>query len=112
MNPGTQPEHSEPGEPSGGGERRNHARRRPPTACADCQLDRPPYVYMEDGKHYCVECALLVVETERIYPAGQRAEDITLGELLRDRLRILPRLSHDRRAELNPDDPQEEPRAS
>ena len=79
-------------------ERRTHTRRQAPTACADCELPKPPYVYMEDGRHYCIECALLVVETERIYPAGQRAEDITLGELLRDRFRLLPRAPRDRRA--------------
>jgi hypothetical protein len=87
--------------------------RQAPTACADCQLAKPPYVYLEDGKHYCVECALLVVTTERIYPAGRRAEDITLAELLRERLRLLPRLPRDRRAAPNPQhDVREEPKAS
>ena len=94
-------------------ERRKYGRRKPPVACADCERPIPPYVFLEDGKHYCVECALLVVETERIYPAGRRAEDVTLGELLRERLRLVPRVPRDRRAAYNPrDDMRNQPEAS
>ena len=95
-------------------ERRKFSRRQAPAACADCERPIPPYVYLEDGKHYCVECALLVVETERIYPAGRRAEDVTLGELLRERLRLLPRVPRDRRSRPDPRDDvrKEQPEAS
>src|SRR5688500_68762 len=85
------------GDPANRVERRESVRRVPPAACEACQLARPPYVYLENKKHYCVECALVVVTTERIYPAGRREEDITLGELLRERIRLLPRLPRDRR---------------
>jgi hypothetical protein len=73
-------------------------RRQPPAACAACRQESPPYVYLENQQHYCVDCALVTITSERIYPAGQRAEDITLADLLRDRFRVLPSLQPDRPA--------------
>jgi hypothetical protein len=107
-----QSDHSGPDRPVYRLERRKNARRHAPAACADCERPIPPYVYLEDGKNYCVECALLVVETERIYPAGRRKEDVTLGELVRERLRVLPRVPLDRRAEpASQDDARKEPKS-
>jgi hypothetical protein len=60
------------------------ARRKQPIACAGCRRVYPPYVYAENGKDYCVDCAKESFNLMRIRPAGQREGDITLEQLLED----------------------------
>lgn len=60
------------------------ARRQQPMACASCRRVYPPYVYAENGKDYCRDCAKATFKLLHIRPAGQREDDITLNELLED----------------------------
>lgn len=59
-------------------------RRRQPLGCAGCKRINPPYVYAENQKDYCLDCAKLNLEVLRLYPAGKRTDDITLQDLLLD----------------------------
>jgi len=45
--------------------------------CAGCSRRTPPYVYMSNGKDYCVPCARQVARVMRVFPAGRRDGDIT-----------------------------------
>lgn len=67
-------------------------RRQVPKACAQCAEPSPDYVYMDDHAHYCVECAVMLVLTRKAYPAGRRAEDFAIEQLVRDRLRWAARI--------------------
>ena len=67
-------------------------RRREPLACAGCKQVNSPYVYMENDKEYCVECALTNLAVLRLYPAGKRDTDIKLEDLVRDHAEVLKRL--------------------
>ena len=96
MNAGTSPEDLGPSARTHLDQRRRD-RRQIPASCGLCELAKPPYVYLEDGEHYCVDCALLVATTEQSYPAAWRAEDITLEELLREHSLLPPHPSTDRR---------------
>lgn len=55
---------------------------KPPYLCANCRLNRPPAVFMENGNYYCKPCAVRCYELLHIRPAGRRAEDITLAQLI------------------------------
>lgn len=46
---------------------------------------------MDDDRDYCLDCAEVMVVTAGVYPAGQRAEEREVQQLLRDRLRLLTR---------------------
>jgi hypothetical protein len=60
------------------------ARRREPMKCAGCQRANPPYVYAENGKDYCVDCAKKNFDLLRLKPAGKRDGDLTLTDVLED----------------------------
>ncbi len=51
--------------------------RRPPVQCAGCKRPSDRYVYLQNGKDYCIPCALAVRASLGIRPAGRRADDIT-----------------------------------
>ncbi len=77
-----------PPEPGEEGPRVDRAdRRTPPEACAQCHEQRTEYVYMENQAHYCIDCAVVLVLTRKTFPAGRRAEDFAIEQLVRDRLR-------------------------
>ena len=50
--------------------------RTPVPRCANCQRPQPPYVYFENGKHYCMSCASSVRWNLGIPIAGRRSDDI------------------------------------
>lgn len=50
--------------------------------CAHCDRSDAPYVYMNDGQHYCVRCARKMLMVDGLRPAGRRADDLTLDEVL------------------------------
>jgi len=50
--------------------------RRPILRCAACGNVAPPYVYMSNGKDYCVPCARRLSGWMDVKPAGTRADDI------------------------------------
>lgn len=64
-------------------------RRSVPEACAGCQQYAPPYVYMDDERHYCVRCAAIAVTMDGIYPAGRRESDLPINQMVWDELRLL-----------------------
>ena len=45
--------------------------------CAGCARRMAPYVYMSNGKDYCLPCARQVAFVMRLVPAGKRADDVT-----------------------------------
>ncbi|MEZ4501058.1 MAG: hypothetical protein R3C39_00320 [Dehalococcoidia bacterium] len=49
--------------------------------CAGCSRRTPPYVYMSNGKDYCLPCAKQVARIMRVHPAGKRADDIKTLDL-------------------------------
>ena len=59
------------------------ALRRPPRSCFACNRARPPFVYAENGHDYCIECAERSLLELGRRPAGHRADDVTLEDLLR-----------------------------
>ncbi len=44
--------------------------------CRSCRSPQPPYVYFENGKHYCMSCASAVRWKIGIPIAGRRTDDI------------------------------------
>ena len=56
--------------------------RRPVIQCFGCRQVRPPYIYMENGRDYCLPCARASFELMHLRPAGQRGEDLTIDDLL------------------------------
>ena len=60
-------------------------RRAPIPGCHACSAARSPYAYLDDGNHYCVPCAQRLVLTMRMLPAGKRADDVTLEDVLPQR---------------------------
>ena len=59
------------------------ALRNPPRTCLSCNRARPPFVYVENGHDYCVECAELSLRTLGLWPVGRRSDEIVLEDLLR-----------------------------
>ena len=51
--------------------------RRPPAHCAGCKRASARYVYLQNGKDYCLACARAVGASLGIRPAGRRHDDIT-----------------------------------
>jgi recombinational DNA repair protein (RecF pathway) len=51
-------------------------------ACARCGETEAPYAYLHDGEHYCVRCARVLLVVEKVRPAGRRADDLTLDDVL------------------------------
>jgi hypothetical protein len=51
-------------------------RYRPPH-CTSCKQPFEKYVYMSNGKDYCVDCARELMALMRVQPAGNRDGDIT-----------------------------------
>lgn len=59
--------------------------RRAPVHCAGCKRASERYVYLRNGKDYCIPCALAIRASLGILPGGRRAEDITdLDSLMTD----------------------------
>ena len=57
-------------------------RRRAASHCANCNRLTRPLVFMENGRDYCLDCAVRCWTQLRFEPAGRRADDLTLAELL------------------------------
>ncbi len=88
-------------------------RRKQPLACAGCKQVKPPYVYTENDKEYCVDCAKTNLTVLRLYPAGKRADDIKLEDLLRDDDELREHLGASAApGAIEGDEPTSEPRAS
>ena len=51
--------------------------RLPTQACAGCHRPSAQYVYLENGRTYCVSCARGVLQHLHVRPAGRRRDDIT-----------------------------------
>ena len=51
-------------------------RRTPVRWCAACRRANGPFIYLENGKHYCRPCAVEAYEVMRLRPAGRRADDL------------------------------------
>jgi hypothetical protein len=47
------------------------------TRCAGCGRALPPYVYLSNGKDYCVPCAREIGSFSLIAPSGERRNDVT-----------------------------------
>jgi hypothetical protein len=90
--------------------------RRQPLACAGCKQVKPPYVYTENDKDYCLDCARTNLGVLRLYPAGRRTDDIKLEDLLLNDSEVIERLqgAHDAGGASTPEQhpPAEEQRAS
>lgn len=54
----------------------SRADRKPVLRCAGCGNVAPPYVYMSNGKDYCLDCARRIRDWMGAQPAGERAEDL------------------------------------
>ena len=52
-------------------------RRTPEWRCANCQRQEGPFIYFENGKHYCEGCARAVGNRIGIPTGGRRHDDIT-----------------------------------
>ena len=52
-------------------------RRKPPLRCAGCNQWGGPFVYLSNGRDYCVKCARGLTALYGYRPAGRRAGDIT-----------------------------------
>jgi len=46
--------------------------------CTTCKRADGPFVYMENGKDYCVSCAQQVRDMMRFTSAGRRSDDIQI----------------------------------
>ena len=55
-----------------------------PRYCAGCKRSFSRYVFLENGKEYCVPCARELTWLLGIKPSGQRKDDITLADLDRN----------------------------
>ncbi len=44
--------------------------------CTTCRRPEGPFVYMANGKDYCVACAQKIRDLMRFGSAGRRAEDL------------------------------------
>jgi hypothetical protein len=51
-------------------------RRAPVRWCTTCRSQTGPFVYLENGKHYCRDCAEAVGDVMRLRPDGKRADDV------------------------------------
>jgi len=51
-------------------------RRAPIRWCATCRTGAGPFVYLENGKHYCRPCALRAFKVMRLRPGGRRSDDV------------------------------------
>ena len=51
--------------------------RTPVPWCRGCRRPEPPFVYFENGKHYCQGCARVVGDRIGIPTGGRRHDDIT-----------------------------------
>ena len=51
-------------------------RRKPVFVCTGCSLMRPPYVYLENGNHYCADCGPEVQSFFGYSPIARRASDL------------------------------------
>lgn len=88
-------------------------RRKQPLACAGCKQVRPPYVYTENDKEYCIDCAKTNLTVLRLFPAGKRADDIKLEDLLADDENLRRRLGvPPASGDIEDDESASEPRAS
>ena len=52
-------------------------RRTPEWRCANCQRKEGPFIYFENGKHYCHRCAGSVGGYIGMPTGGRRHDDIT-----------------------------------
>lgn len=68
-------------------------------ACALCGQGDAPYVYLQDQQHYCIRCARRMLVTEQMRPAGRRADDLTVEDVLFRELPD-PRISGDGESDL------------
>ena len=50
--------------------------RTPVPWCRGCRRPEPPFVYFENGKHYCLSCASSVRWKIGVPIAGRRSDDI------------------------------------
>lgn len=50
--------------------------------CEGCEEGQPPFVYLEDGHHYCIRCARKLLIVDKIHPAGRRDDDLTYEDVL------------------------------
>lgn len=50
--------------------------RTPVPWCRNCRSPQSPYVYFENGKHYCMSCASSVRWKLGVHIAGRRSDDI------------------------------------
>lgn len=55
-------------------------RRKPRFACSGCLLVRPPYVHLENGGHYCVDCVSEVQSFFGYAAVTRRASDLVEAE--------------------------------
>ena len=51
-------------------------RRTPVRWCTTCRSGIGPLVYLENGKHYCKDCAVEAGALMRLRPDGKRADDV------------------------------------
>jgi len=64
-------------DPRGSASETTPAKLRLPTqACAGCHRPSAQYVYLENGRTYCVPCARGVLQHLHVRPAGRRRDDI------------------------------------
>ena len=52
-------------------------RRDPVRWCITCRTGSGPFVYLENGKHYCRSCADEAGAVMRLRPGGRRTDDVT-----------------------------------
>jgi len=50
--------------------------RRPVSWCDGCRSPIAPFIYFQNGKHYCLRCAPKVYGTMGIRSAGKRDDDL------------------------------------
>lgn len=46
--------------------------------CTTCRRPEGPFVYMANGKDYCVACAQKIRDVMRFGSAGRRADDVQI----------------------------------
>jgi hypothetical protein len=56
-------------------------RREPVRWCASCRTGAGPFIYLENGKHYCRACARRAGDVMRLRPAGRRTDDLKAEDL-------------------------------
>lgn len=50
--------------------------RRPVLWCEGCRSPIAPFIYFQNGKHYCLRCSEKVWSTMGLRSAGKRADDL------------------------------------